>query len=220
VVEATLTGPGIRPRLIVTWLGLFLVLAVIVALKMADRKEESQRLVDDRSLLPVSIEQVGAIEIVHAGVLHRFERDPGGAWFYHGVHQANQATHSHQTDPAAATRIETALAGFGRTRMERRLSFSEGGREYGLLPPRIIILIYLPNQTQPLAQYAVGDLAPDGFSRYVQILGTSYAVTIADYQIQNLSSLLQSVGARTLTQSAARPGEQLATIGILAGFLV
>jgi hypothetical protein len=47
---------------------------------------------------------------------------------------------------------------------------------------------------QPLAQYAVGDVAPDGLSRYVLQVGSASVVTIADYQITNLLDLIQAVG--------------------------
>ena len=39
-----------------------------------------------RLLLPVPVDQLGAIEVADAGTLHRFERDAAGAWFYHGAH--------------------------------------------------------------------------------------------------------------------------------------
>jgi len=146
---------------------------------------------DARALLPIPVSQVGAIEILQAGVLHRFERDPTGAWFYHGVHQAAQAAHPHQADAVMAKRIESAFAGFDRTQIERQLPLTQGGKEYGLTAPQMLILVYRPKEQQPLAQYAVGDVAPDTYSRYVMIVGRPNVVTIATYQIDNLLALLK-----------------------------
>jgi hypothetical protein len=56
----------------------------------------------------------------------------------------------------------------------------------------MIVLVYRAAYAPPLAQYAVGDLAPDGVSRYVLPLGSPSVFTIPDYQIQNLLSLIQS----------------------------
>jgi hypothetical protein len=49
---------------------------------------------------------------------------------------------------------------------------------------------------QPLARYAVGIVAPDGVSRYVLPVGSTYVVTIANYQIDNLLNLIQAVGEK------------------------
>jgi hypothetical protein len=60
----------------------------------------------------------------------------------------------------------------------------------------MIILIYGKGSLQPLAQYAVGDVAPDGLSRYVLPVGSSYVVTIANYQIDNLLNLIRAVAEK------------------------
>ncbi|HEU5283039.1 MAG TPA: hypothetical protein VFU53_04450, partial [Burkholderiales bacterium] len=58
----------------------------------------------------------------------------------------------------------------------------------------------------PLVQYAVGDLAPDQFSRYVQAVGSPTVITIANYQIDNLLGLIQAVsGGQTDQAAAAKP---------------
>ena len=60
----------------------------------------------------------------------------------------------------------------------------------------MIILVYAKNNPQPLAQYAVGDIAPDGFSRYVLPVGSAMVVTVANYQIDNLRSLIAAVAGK------------------------
>jgi hypothetical protein len=191
------TNPSrVSPRLAAVWGVLLVLVGGIVAIELADRatteREDSQQAGrDPRLLLPVPLEQVGAIEVGHAGTLHRFERDASGAWFYHGVHAQSDATHAHRADPVMTQRIETALQGFGRTRMERRLPAGLGGQPYGLANPQMVILVYRPKELQPLLQVAVGDVAPDKLSRYVMAVGSSSVVTIANYQIDNLLGLIK-----------------------------
>jgi len=188
---------GLNPRLTVVW-GLLLVLAgAIVAIELADRartqrEDSEQPRRDPRLLVPVPLEQVGVIEVAHAGAVHRFERDAAGAWFYHGVHAKSDAAHTHHADPAMAQRIETALQGFGRTRMERDLPAGLALQQYGLANPQMVILVYGPKELQPVLQVAVGDLAPDKLSRYVMVVGRPSAVTIANYQIDNLLALINA----------------------------
>jgi hypothetical protein len=67
----------------------------------------------------------------------------------------------------------------------------------------MLILLYQPGQVEPLARYAVGDVAPDTYSRYVQRLGSQEVVTIANYQIQNLEQLIAALSAPGAPPSAA-----------------
>ena len=198
----------VSPRLLAVWGMLLLLVGAIVAIEMRDRAAApvagSGPERDPRLLLPVPIEAVGAIEIAYRGAVHRFERDANGAWFYHGAHAPAQPGHAHQTDPAVAARITAAFAGFDRARMERDFPLQEGGKELGVATPQMVILAYRPRELQPLAQYAVGDVAPDKHSRYVLPVGKPRVVTIADYQIANLAALIEAV---------ARPGSAGGTGG-------
>jgi hypothetical protein len=192
-----------RPRLVAVW-GLLVVLAAaIVVAERADLRGRRSRgdsrgygNPDSRMLLPVPVDQLGAVEVAHAGALHRFERDPSGIWFYHGVHTGSEGEHSHEADPAAAERIERALAAFGRTRIERQFPLrtgDAGDADYGVTRPDTIIMVYRPRDLQPLAAYAVGDVAPDTFSRYVLPVRSSTVATIPNYQIENLLALIAAV---------------------------
>src|SRR6185295_8178261 len=102
--------------------------------------------------------------------------------------------HTHDPDPARADRIAQAFAAFGRTRVERDFPLGRDGAAYGVAAPDLVILIYRPGQSQPLAQYAVGHLAPDTVSRYMTMVGHPVVVTIPAYQIDNLRALVQAVG--------------------------
>jgi hypothetical protein len=206
VVEAALSAGRVRPRLIAVWVLLLALAGVIVAVEVANRPDErsgTEGESRDRMLLPLPVEQLGAIELAHAGTLHRFERDAAGAWFYHGTHTGSETAHEHQTDPAAAARIAQALAALGRARVERQFQADPRVSDYGMASPELLILAYRPKEPLPLVQYAVGDLAPDQFSRYVQPVGSASVITIANYQIENLLGLIQAVSGGQADQAAA-----------------
>lgn len=182
----------------IVWTALTLLLLVIGGLEYLDRRPRGggADTVDARSLVPVPVAQLGAVEIADRGRLHRFERAPSGAWFYHGVHTAATAAHTHVADPAFSERIERAFAAFGRARTEREFDLDRDASVYGLMPPELVIVVYRANHSQPLAQYAVGTVAPDTVSRYLEIVGRPGVVTIPGYQIDNLRALVQAAAAR------------------------
>jgi hypothetical protein len=195
-MSAASAGRG-RGKLAVVWLLLSALVAAIVLIERNDRATQANAPAsarDERMLIPVSMGEVGAIEIAHNGTLHRFERDTSGTWFYHGVHTGNEQQHAHSSDPATAARIETALAGFGRARMERQFPLNVQNDEFGVTRPEIFIMVYQPGQTQPLSRYAVGTVAPDRLSRYVLPVGSTHVITIPEFHIDNLLSLIQAVG--------------------------
>lgn len=186
-------------RLIAVWL-LCVALAVAIVLIERDRRittsaPEGGR--DERRLLPVEVAQLGAIEVMHKGTLHRFERDAVEDWFYHGIHTGSEQQHGHNANPAAAAQIQQAFTGFDRTRMERQFPLNIEADEFQVTRPEIFIMVYRPKEVQPLARYAVGIVAPDGVSRYVLPVGSTHVVTIANYQIDNLLNLIQAVAEKS-----------------------
>jgi hypothetical protein len=198
VVETALSEQRRRSKLIVIWLVLGVLAVAIGYLKYSDWKEDQSTqatmAADERSLLPLKLEAISAVEVAYDGNLYRFERDQAGTWFYHahGVNTGIQAQHGHVADPAQAEEIQTRLGGLGRARMERKLD-PNNKEEYGVTRPQMLILVYIVESAKPLAQYAVGDLAPDKLSRYVMLVDTGDVVTIANYQIQNLIDLIAAV---------------------------
>ena len=207
MVEATLRGGGRRGRLRAVWLALFVLVGAIVTIEHTDllRPRSAREPANDpRMLLPLPVDQLGALEIASAGTLLRFERDAAGTWFYHGVHTGSEGTHTHHADPAMATRIERAVLAFGRTRVERQFALETSGGDYGVTRPETLILVYRPHEPQPLVQYAVGDVAPDTVSRYVLVVGSSTVATIPNYQIDNLLALIQAVGGTSEAERATR----------------
>jgi hypothetical protein len=197
VVETALSAPRIRRRFVAVWLLLAVLVAAIGVIEYTDYRRATSRSTgepDPSKLLAAPVDQLGAIEIADRGRLHRFERDEAGAWFYHGVHTGATVAHTHTTDPVLAERIERALAAFARTRIERRFTPARESAAYGVTAPEVVVLVYRAHQSQPLAQYAVGDIAADTVSRYVMVVGSPVVVTIPKYQIDNLLALIQVAG--------------------------
>ncbi len=204
------TSGGIRRRTLVVWLLLGGLIAGIALIEYRNRSRMPEDVAErihgaegSRMLLPLPITELGSIELGYAGTMHRFERDAADAWFYHGTHASAQAAHEHQTDPVQAGIIDKAFAALGRTRMERQLKLDVQSGAYGLMAPQMIIIVYAKGNPLPLAQFAVGDVAPDGLSRYVLPVGGNYVVTIANYQIENLLGLIDKVNAPTQPPGAA-----------------
>jgi len=198
VVEAALSPVPRRARLLAVWVLLGILAAGIGLLEWTDRlrtKSEHTVGADPRRLLPVPVSELGALEIADQGKLYRFERDATGAWFYHGAHGAGEGTHIHAPDAAQSERIERAFAALGRARVERDFPLGrDGGAAYGIAVPELVILVYRPGQSQPLVQYAIGNVAPDTVSRYAMAVGHPVVVTIPSYQIDNLRALVKAVG--------------------------
>jgi len=201
-----------RRRLWVVWGALLLLLGAVFLLQEGGEEDDdghgraSQEEADARWLLLAPIDELGAIEVIHEGNLHRFERDAAGLWFYHGVHGNADPLHGHTTDPVLAEKIDKSLIGFGRTRKERRIPVSEGPEKFGVTAPQMIVLVYGKGQAQPLAQYAIGDRAPDTVSRYVMRVGDSEIVTIPNFQIDNLLNLIQMAQAAGEQPASAQSG--------------
>jgi hypothetical protein len=203
MVEAALSTARGRRGIVLVWALLAVLLAFIVVVEYRDRRQAASGradAVDARRLLPVPVDAIGAIEIADAGRLHRFQRDANGTWFYHGVHSGAESSHTHAADPALAERIGRTMAAFGRTRLEREFPLGRDGVEYGVSTPDVVVLVYRPGESQPLAQYAIGHVAPDTVSRYVLVVGRPVVATIPGYQVDNLLALVHSLG-----DSADRP---------------
>jgi hypothetical protein len=190
---------------VLVWLVLAALVAVIVGIEYADRRGTAStgREADPRLLLAAPVAELGAIEIADRGRLHRFERDAGGAWFYHGVHAEGAADHTHAPDPALAERIAAAFAALGRARIERQFPLDRDAAVYGVANPEVVILIHRAGQAQPLAQYAVGHVAPDTASHYVLMVGRPVVVTIPKYQIDNLLALVREVAGEAPSAPAS-----------------
>ena len=194
-----------RSKLIIIWITVLALAALIfVKERQLAKSEEEPDSNRPKWLIPIALEEIGAIEVMRKGQLHRFERDDKGIWFYHGQQDvANAAEHAHRADPLAANTIAQAVAMFSRTRKEQPIPLQPGKDEYGVSRPDILIMVYSPKKSEPVARFSVGIVSPNGYSRYVLAVGANEAVTIPEYQITNLMAMIDAVSKNPLPTSQA-----------------
>ena len=148
-------------------------------------------------LLPVSMVQVWAIEIVASGKLTRFERDAAGTWFRHtGQHTHAAGGDGHVADPAQATIIDAAFRAFDAAVAEARVAPGDVPHlaQYGLTLPTLIVLFYARDSSTSLARLEFGAPA-DRLDRYARLAPDGAVVTVAEFEPRRLTELLKAVGA-------------------------
>jgi hypothetical protein len=148
-------------------------------------------------LLPVSMAQVWAIEIVASGKLTRFERDAAGTWFRHiGQHAHPAGGDVHVADPIQAPIIDAAFRAFDAAAAEKRVGPADAPHlaQYGLALPTLIVLFYARDSSTPLARLEFGAPA-DGLDRYARLAPGGGVVTVAEFEPRRLTELLKAVGA-------------------------
>jgi Domain of unknown function (DUF4340) len=149
-------------------------------------------------LLPVSIAQVWAIEIVSGGALYRFERDPAGLWFHHtGQHVHTPGGFVHHADPALAPLIAAELEVLDRSPIVRTISRHPDVaalNERGLEHPATILLLYSRDSAGPVARIELGSATADGPDRYVRVQQNDTLVTVPDDAAQRLANLMRLAG--------------------------
>lgn len=196
-----------RRRLLLIWGLLAILLVAVLATEFPSwRGGGAGDAVDEdaaRLWMPVPPDELAAVEVLHGDALHRFEVDAQGVWFYHGVHAGAAGAHEHTPDLEASARISKALSGTARAKLEREFPLgTDQGAQYGVATPGTLVLFHRKGQAEPVAQYAVGDMAPDGASQYVLQVGSRTVRTLPGYQIQNLVRLVESFTSPT-TQAPA-----------------
>jgi hypothetical protein len=148
-------------------------------------------------LVPISMAQVWAIEIVFAGKLSRLERDAAGSWFKHtGQHTHTADNSAHVADAAQAAIIDTALRAFDTAAVETRVGPADPARltKYGLALPTLIMLFYGRDSSTPLTRLEFG-AASDSLDRYARLAPDGAVVTVAEFEVKRLTDLLKAVGA-------------------------
>lgn len=130
---------------------------------------------DSRWLVPVAVEEIGAIEIILEGKSHRFERDKQGAWFFHQQHADNPQLNVHNADAKQVETITMAFNMLTRAQREQKIPYEDkcnslGGNtahprhngpeaakpvcinpsadEYGVGMPGVLVIGYRPNELQ------------------------------------------------------------------------
>jgi hypothetical protein len=148
-------------------------------------------------LLPVSMAEVWAVEIVFAGKLTRFERDAAENWFRHlGQHAHTDSAAVHVADPAQARIIDTAFSAFDLAAVETRIGPQPAAQmtQYGLGLPMLMVMFYARDSSTPLARLEFGGAA-DSLDRYARLAPDGAVVTVAEFEVRRLTELLKAVGA-------------------------
>jgi hypothetical protein len=149
-------------------------------------------------LLPVSIDQVWAIEIVSRGALYRFERDVDGLWFHHvGQHVHTPGGFVHHADPRLAPLIEAELAGLDGLPIARMVARHPDGAtldKFGLKHPATILLLYSRDSAGPVARVEFGNTAEQP-GHYARIREGDALVVAPTEAIGHLAELLQFAGS-------------------------
>jgi hypothetical protein len=148
-------------------------------------------------LLPVSIAQVWAIEILASGKLTRFERDAAGAWFRHtGQHTHAAGSTVHVADLTQAPIIDAAFRAFDAAAAEKRIGPADALHlaQYGLALPTLIVLFYARDSSTRVARLEFG-VPADGLDRYARLAPDGPVVTVAEFEPRRLTELLKAVGA-------------------------
>jgi Domain of unknown function (DUF4340) len=147
-------------------------------------------------LLPVSMAQVWAVEMVASGKLTRFERDAAGAWFRHTGQHTHAASNVHVADPTQAPIIDAAFRVLDAAAAEKRIGPADALHlaQYGLALPTLIVLFYARDSSTPLTRLEFG-VPAGGLDRYARLAPDGPVVTVAEFEPRRLTELLKAVGA-------------------------
>jgi hypothetical protein len=152
----------------------------------------------DSLLLPVSIAQVWATEILSRGTLYRFERDPAGVWFHHvGQHAHTPGGLVHHADPTLAPPIEAELATLDRlpiARIVARHPDAAALASSGLEHPATILLLYSRDSAGPVGRVELGKSAAGSPDCYARIQQSDTLVIVPDDAVRHLATLLLLAG--------------------------
>jgi hypothetical protein len=170
-----------------------------VALDMFERATPSEVLTGKATpralLLPVSMAAIWAVEIVEAGVLTRFERDPAGDWFHHfGQHTHGPGGLVHKADPKLAPVIAAELGAVEHIPVESVLARQPKQdllAQYGLEHPSSIMVLYTRDSLDPVARVAFGDTSLDGLERYARVQETDAVVVVSKRDADHVTKLVQ-----------------------------
>jgi len=149
-------------------------------------------------LLPVSIAQIWAVELIRSGSLHRFERDPAGLWFHHvGQHMHLPGGFVHQADPKLASLIAAGLDALDRLPIAGTVARHPDPAALdaaGLTHPSTIVLVYSRDSAGPVARVELGNTAADGSGRYARLRQSDSLMTVPVDVEKPLAALIQLAG--------------------------
>ncbi len=90
--------------------------------------------------------------------------------------------------------VNVFLGTISRAKEERQYGKASEGNRYGFDHP-VILRLEAMDAKQATAEIKIGDLAPDGLSRYVLIAGKDQIISIPNYHVKDLLRLYSSAGS-------------------------
>jgi len=90
--------------------------------------------------------------------------------------------------------VNVFLGTLSRAKEERQYGVVGDGSQYGFAHPVVVSLTGL-DASHAVAEISIGDLAPDGLSRYVVVTGKDQIISIPNYHVKELLRLYSSTGS-------------------------
>lgn len=90
--------------------------------------------------------------------------------------------------------VNVFLGTLSRAKEERQYGKLKDVGQYGFVHPVVVSLSGL-DAAHPVAEISIGDLAPDGLSRYVLVAGKEQIISIPNYHVKELLRLYSSMGS-------------------------
>lgn len=193
-----------RPRLLIVWSILALLLGVVVLHEATDLFAPGPPPPPTGTIPMFAFGEpdLGQVEIMYRGQSAALMRDPSGLWFQHGAghrHTGADAAATpddvHAADPEQAAKIAEQLRVTTRMIADRRVEPEQGLDAYGLFDPEAVFLFYgrkgdQPDYSRPLDVLYVGDLLPTEYAYYTMRDGDDALFLIPRYQIALLLALV------------------------------
>tara|TARA_B100000614_G_scaffold231663_1_gene225766 strand:- start:30 stop:614 length:585 start_codon:yes stop_codon:yes gene_type:complete len=144
-------------------------------------------------LIPFTVGEISAVDVVLDGAPHRFARDAEGNWFYHSHARQGDAGegHSHVVDLKDSERIAAALNKLFATDVEETLD--AGGA--AATEPQILVFLYQRDDPRPAWRLLISEGDPDVAQRYVTIPDAGTTAVIAEAPIRGLITLIEGIAA-------------------------
>lgn len=175
------------------WLALLVISAMAIAYQSLDNSNELLAGKADQRAAPVSAalftwnaDQVSNIHINHSeGKALVLKRSVLQEW-----------TADQKVDAGLWKNfdVNVFLGTLSRAKEERQYGKADDASKYGFVHPVVVSLTGI-DAGHPVAEISIGDLAPDGLSRYVLVKGKDQIISMPNYHVKELLRLYSSIGS-------------------------
>lgn len=175
------------------WLALLVISLVAIVYQSTDNSDELLAGKSEHPAKPVtaalfawSADQVSTIHVSHAeGKVLVLKRSALQEW-----------TADQKVDAGLWKNfdVNVFLGTLSRAKEERQYGKPEDGSKYGFVNSVVVRLSGI-DDSHPVAEISIGDLAPDGLSRYVFVKGKEQIVSIPNYHVKEMLRLYSSIAS-------------------------